>query len=154
MKRITITAMLSILCLGASFAQAQDGASVPFETIAAGRQTGVRDAARHVIRDQAAWVALWKRHAGTGAAPAVDFARDMVIAVFAGESQVPRALSVRFITRDSGGLAVSYALGDARPIIDTEGLPMGNAFAIVRLPASPLPVRFLQVKTAPVVRSP
>lgn len=149
-----ISAILSILCLAASFAQAQDGTPVQFETIAAGRQTRVRDAGRYVIRDQAVWVALWKRHAGTGAAPAVDFAREMVIAIFAGESQVPRALLVRSITRDAGGLAVSYALGDARPIIDTEGLPRSNAFAIVRLAASPLPVRFLQVKTAPIVRSP
>lgn len=154
MKKIMIPAILSIFCLGASFAHAQNGARMQFETIATGRQTRVRDAARYVIRDEAAWVALWKRHAGTAAAPAVDFAREMVIAIFAGESPVPRALSVRFITRDASGLAVSYALGDARPIMDTDGLPRSNAFAIVRLAASPLPVRFLQVKTAPVVRSP
>lgn len=154
MKRIVIAAVLSILCLGASIAQALDGTPVQFETIATGRHTRVHEAARYAIRDQAAWAALWKRHAGTSAAPAVDFARDMVIAIFAGETQVPRALSVRSITRDADGLGVFYTLRDARPIIDTDGLPRTNAFAIVRLPASPLLVRFLQVKTAPVVRSP
>ncbi len=149
-----VVAMLSIIWLGALSAQAQDGAPVQFETIATGRQTRVREAAQRVIRDQAAWVALWKRHAGTDAVPAVDFAREMVIAIFAGESQVPRTLSVRSITRNASGLAVSYTLGDARPIIDTDGLPRSNAFTIVRLQASPLPVRFIQVKKAPIVRSP
>lgn len=148
--------MFAILCFSASFAQAQDGTPVPFEPIATGRHTRVREAARLVIRDRAAWVVLWKRHAGTDApsAPEVDFAREMVVAIFAGESQVPRALSVRRITRDSNGLVVSYTLGDARPILETEGLPRSNAFAIVRLPASPPPVRFMQVKRAPVVRHP
>lgn len=154
MKAIMIMAVLFILWPGALSAQAQDGAPVQFETIATGRQTRVREAVRLVIRDQAAWVALWKRHAGAAAAPSVDLTKEMVIALFAGESQVPRALSVRSITRDAGGLAVSYTLGDARPITDTDGLPRSNAFTIVRLQASPLPVRFIQVKKAPIVRSP
>lgn len=149
-----IVAVLFLLWPGALSAQAQDGTPVPFETIATGQQTRVRKAAQHVIRDRAAWVALWKRHAGTDAAPAVDFTREMVIAIFAGETQVPRALSMRSITRDATGLTVSYALGDARPILDTDSLPRSNAFAIIRLQATPSAVRFIQVKRAPIVRSP
>ncbi|MGQ0548877.1 MAG: hypothetical protein ACT4PY_04315 [Armatimonadota bacterium] len=155
MKTLMGAIMLAIISVAAPLAEAQDGTPVPFETIATGRQTRVREATRVAIRDQAAWIALWTRHAGAGAAaPQVDFAREMVVAIFAGEAQVPRTLSIRRITRDPGGLAVAYSLGDARPILETDGLPRSNAFAIVRLVASPLPVRFIQVKTAPVVRSP
>lgn len=160
MLRSATVAMTGLVMLAlvahADPALAQIGPTVQFVTLASGKTSGVHEPTQLVIREQAAWRALWRRHAGPTVLPVpdVDFTREMVVAIFAGESQAPRALSIRRITRESAGLVVSYALGETRPVLETEGLPRSNAFAIVRLPASPLPVRFVQVKTMPVVRAP
>jgi hypothetical protein len=46
--------------------------------------TGIREARRTVIQDANAWAAFWSE-LGVGDRPAVDFSRDVVIAVAAGE---------------------------------------------------------------------
>lgn len=46
-----------------------------------------------MVRSVADWNARWKAHGGAAAAPDVDFARDMIVAVFLG-------------TRPTGGFSV------------------------------------------------
>ncbi len=127
---------------------AQTGPTVPFVTVAEGHASGVHEPAKLVIRDQAAWLALWGRHRGsaTGPIPAVDFGHDMVVAIFGGESREMRQLTIRKIVRDDR-LDVWYTLAATRPLPDGEGVTSVVPFHIVRLARSPLPVRFLQVKT-------
>lgn len=79
---MNIRAVLAGLILvgsGASGARAWDGFS--------GLDTGIRCRRFVVVRDQAQWSSLWAEHSAGAArpAPAVDFSREMVVAVFLGE---------------------------------------------------------------------
>jgi hypothetical protein len=66
---------------------ASSGALEPiaFETVEQGDQSGVDQPEAHLITSAAAWQALWARHShGLTAAPAIDFSREAVVAVFQG----------------------------------------------------------------------
>jgi hypothetical protein len=62
--------------------------AVPFETIEQGVDSGYRDRTAIVVRTPEEWRQVWERHAAPRAPhperPAVDFHREMVIAVFLG----------------------------------------------------------------------
>ncbi|MBI3998833.1 MAG: hypothetical protein HY355_07345 [Armatimonadetes bacterium] len=147
-------AMHSLVSAGVAAGQGTPG--VPFVVVASGATSGIREAAQYVIRDAAAWKDLWQRHAGASMRPipAVDFERDMVIALFGGESRAPRALTVVRIVREGDALVVYYTQGETRPVTDTDGLAPTVPYQIVRVGRSPLPVRFSLVKTPQVYRSP
>jgi len=63
--------------------------SVPFVTVEQGTSSGIRDARFLVVRTEKAWKDLWAAHAAAvtppPAPPAIDFAQEMVVAVFSGE---------------------------------------------------------------------
>lgn len=63
--------------------------SVPFKTVAQGTASGIREPKFVVIRHEQEWKALWAAHTGPvtppAPLPAVDFATEMIVAVFAGE---------------------------------------------------------------------
>jgi len=128
---------------------------VPFTVVDTGRTSGIREPTQVIVRDAGAWAVLWRAHAGaTGKpAPAVDFAREMIIAVFAGESTA-RTLAISRIVHESDGLALWYVLRDTGPLPDGQGLTKASPFQIVRLARLTVPVRFLRVKTPPVVPQP
>ena len=108
------------------------------------------------MNDEAEWRALCRRHddpAG-GAAPPVDFSRDMVVGVFAGEIRGPAAVAIVRVTRDPDRLVVWYTFRDTRPMPAAEGGVPSTPFSIIRLPRSSLPVSFVQVKTPQVLRRP
>ena len=107
-----------------------------------------------VIRDEAAWRALWRRHAGpsAGPAPLVDFGRTMVLAVFAGESPPSAALGIVRITVASDRLAVWYMFRETRPLPAAEIGGSSAPYHIVKLARSSLPVSFFQIATPPVLR--
>jgi PrcB C-terminal len=62
---------------------------VPFQTIAKGSRSGVRETSQIVIRNQSEWQTLWKKHVSTDSNPAVlpaiPFDKEIVAAVFLGE---------------------------------------------------------------------
>ena len=62
---------------------------VSFQTLDRGPRSGVRDPLQTIVRDAADWNALWQIHASIKPnpppAPAVDFSRDIIAGVFAGE---------------------------------------------------------------------
>jgi hypothetical protein len=62
---------------------------ISFQTVAKGSRSGVREPLQMVIRSQAEWDTLWKRHVSIETnlppAPAIDFNKEIVIAVFLGE---------------------------------------------------------------------
>jgi len=78
-------------------------------TIAKGDSSAVLDPARHVVRDNAAWQALWSSHAGAGSEPPhVDFATEMVVAAFAGERPTPgHAIEIVDARRGTSSLAIT-----------------------------------------------
>ncbi len=146
---LLVAAVVLAVPLTSGTSVAQTSPTVPFVTVAEGHASGVREPAKLVVRDQAAWLALWGRHRRptTGPIPAVDFGHDMVVAIFGGESREMRQITIRKITHENNGLEVWYTLAATRPLPDGEGAAAVVPFHIVRLARSPLPVRFLQVKT-------
>jgi len=129
---------------------------VPYTVVETGRTSGIREPAQVVIRDAAAWTALWRTHAGPAGkpAPAVDFGREIIIALFAGDSPAPRTLTISRIVHESDGLTVWYILRDTGPLPDGGSPSRVAPFQIVRLTRLVAPVRFMRVKTPPIVPQP
>ncbi|TMI87186.1 MAG: hypothetical protein E6H00_16350 [Bacillati bacterium ANGP1] len=154
-----VAQLLAVILLGPlspASVQIPSGAPLPFVTIAAGATSSIRTPSRLVVRNDAEWRALWRRHddpAG-GAAPRVDFNRDMVIGVFAGEIRGPAAVAIVRVTRDPDRLVVWYTFRDTSPIPAVDSNVPSAPFSIIRLPRSSLPVGFVQVKTPQVLRRP
>ena len=74
-------------------------------TIEKGDQSNVDDAKRVLIRTEAEWATLWKQHAPDHPRPAVDFSKEMVVAVFMGSRP-----SAGFSTTITGATAAKGAL--------------------------------------------
>lgn len=129
-------------------------APVPFVTVAAGQHSAIITPLQTVIRDQAAWTALWQRHTGDTsiAPPAIDFQTSMVVAMFAGRAPMSTAVAIVRILSEPGRLVVQYRMGERRPIseVGQEVTP----FHMVRVKGSAQAVRFLPVKTMPVLPGP
>ena len=114
-------------------------------TLARGTRSAVTDPTQATARTPSDWQALWKSHGGTAPAPAVDFANEMVAAVFLG-------------TRPTGGYGVeivsSRREGDGLIIEFIERIPPADAivtqaltspFHIVKVRRHDGPVRVLRV---------
>jgi len=79
----------AVLLLAAELPQAPAQTSVAFATIARGAHSAILDPTELAIRTASEWATLWRRHTlgipeARTAPPAVDFFREMVVAVFAG----------------------------------------------------------------------
>lgn len=148
--------LLMLIAPGTAASQTPAGSPVPFVTIAAADISHMHEPGQLVIRDQAGWADLWRRVAGPGGPPPppVDFHRDMLIGVFAGQISEPATVAISRIMRTSDRLVIWYAVKHTRPPLDGGGTFSSAPFHIVRLARSPLPVEFFQVKTPQVLRSP
>jgi len=141
---------LVVVFLAAGFADPRTQAPTAFRTIAQGPQSGIRTASEFVIRSRSEWEALWRRHtAGTPQARAtprdVDFSREMVIAVFAGEVSVGSRFGIARITRRADQLLVVVHLR-GRPGPEPVDVEPATPFHIIRLPHLTLPVVFEKAK--------
>lgn len=98
--------LMMVLVIGLSMLQAP---SVPIRTLDKGPQSQIDERQEAVVRTADEWAALWTRHAGTRPRPAVDFAREMVVALFVG-SRPTAGFDVEIVgARDEGGtLIVQY----------------------------------------------
>jgi hypothetical protein len=107
-----------------------------------GRTTGPRETAPRIIKDSAAWDALWKKHAG-GQAPQIDFSKYMVIAVFQSQqSKSGGGVAISGIKYEPARIVVEYsekAQADAKPA--ASGVPNYYMKLIKR---SELPVEFIE----------
>lgn len=141
---------LAVSCALAAVGMSGAGADLSLTTLAQGSRSRVTETMEVVVRAPAEWATLWTRHAGPGvAAPPVDFARDMVVAVFLGRrptSGVGVQITAVHETGAGRDLEVTYQEFDAaagtmrRPVITTP-------FHIVSLPRSEMAVRFRQTAT-------
>jgi hypothetical protein len=78
-------------------------------TIAKGDQSNVDDARQVLVRTEAEWTKLWNQHAPDHPKPAVDFSKEMVVAVFMGSR--PNAgfsTAITAATVANGALVVRY----------------------------------------------
>ena len=84
-------------------------APAPIRSIDKGLDSQVDTPRQATVRTAAEWDALWRLHGGERTRPAVDFGKEMVVAVFLG-SRPTAGFSVEIVgTRDDGpALVVQY----------------------------------------------
>lgn len=96
----------------------KSGTPIPFKTIVADTFSNIETPREVVIKDAAAWSALWAEHSKARiAAPEVDFSRNMLVAVFQGNAN-PVCGSFDFVHVGSkdGKLLVEYEIRDLSPV--------------------------------------
>ncbi len=121
---------------------------VPFTTVAAGTDSGIRTLTLVVIRNPADWTRVWHKHtAGTigkdAAEPTIDFTQEMVVAVFAGEVSLDTRVTIVKIEQENERLRVVYRIGAPQPGPTPTDLTAATPFHIVRLARSSYPVGFV-----------
>ncbi|TBR20746.1 zf-HC2 domain-containing protein [bacterium] len=87
------------------------------------------------------WADLWKRVGRTEALPAVDFEKEMAVAVFAKhDAENRRSVEVVSLSEEAGTLVIRYRVAD-------EGVKApSDPYHVVVAPKSTLPFEFVQVK--------
>lgn len=94
-------------------------------------------AGSHVLATAAELSRLWLDHGGClSALPEVDFERDMVLAVFAGEGLFREVPNIERVKQGASEV-VAYVSRLSRPWIKR------NALSVLRVPRTALPVRFV-----------
>lgn len=95
----------------------KSGTPVAFKTIVSDSFSNIETPREVVIRDAAAWSALWAEHSKTRiAAPEVDFSRTMLVAVFQGNNPVCGSFDVVHVGSKDGKLLVEYEIRDMSPV--------------------------------------
>jgi hypothetical protein len=98
----------------ATAASEAKGVQISFQTIAKGHRSGVLEPLQTVVRNQGDWAALWKKHTSIESNPPLlpdsDFAKHMVVAVFAGEKPTGgHDIEITSVERVDERLLVSFA---------------------------------------------
>lgn len=139
--------LLAAACSGNGHATEPGGASaaLAFETIVQLSVPGqVGAERREVVRDEAAWRALWTElrqgSSLTAEPPAVDFSREMVIAAAMDTQSCVSRVTVRAVTRSAGGVVVD--LLEAPPAPNCICVVAERPIHVIRLARLPDPVRF------------
>ena len=120
---------------------------VPFTVLAQDQFSAIDFPLEAVVRDQDAWDALWALHAG-GEPPAVQFDREMVVAVFIGmrANTAYRVRLDRILPVDTGGLLVEYVEEEIRKKGRVFSDIVTTPFVIAVLPTTSDPVSFAGTK--------
>jgi PrcB C-terminal len=132
--------------LAAALAVLMVQATAPMRTIARGDQSGVDAARQAVARTAAEWAALWRQHAPAQPPPAVDFPKEMVVAVFLGTRNTGGySVEILGAETDQGALVVRYRHRSPSPdAITAQVITM--PFHIVAIPAGTADVKFQRVQ--------
>jgi hypothetical protein len=107
--RVVACSCLWLAAAGASMIAQNHSSPLALRTVDKGPQSNVDDALQASARTASEWTALWKKHNFDKPAPAVDFSKEMVVAVFMG-SRPSAGFSIEIasaVERD-GKLVVSY----------------------------------------------
>lgn len=92
-------------------------APMPLRTLDRGDQTYVDEVRRVFARTPAEWNALWRRHAPDRDQPAVDFGREMVVAVFMG-SRPTAGFNVEIVSAQIEAGVLVVRVRETRPPSD------------------------------------
>ena len=115
--------------------------------LAAGAYSGIQDKRQVVVRDAAAWEALWKAHGADAKMPEVDFGRQMVIGIFMGSAPGGcHGTGIRGVYPSNGKLVVSFFERypvEGQDVVCTKAIT--TPYQLVVVPRSDLPVVFAQV---------
>lgn len=122
--------------------QAVSADALTARDIGRGDQSNIDGLREAVVRRQAEWQALWREHNFEQPLPRVDFAREMVVAVFLG-SQTSAGYSVRISEVRPAGDAVIVRYQVARPAAGAVAAQVLTfPYHIVAVPTRPGAVRF------------
>jgi hypothetical protein len=119
--------------------------NLSFKEIEKGGHSGETGRKMLCVTNQASWDQLWATHTSRTypkqAAPAIDFSKEMVIALFAGTvSRGGHSISVENIEYDGKSVIVTYS--EKSPAGGGMATVMSQPFHIVRVPATGKPVAF------------
>jgi PrcB C-terminal len=89
-------------------------ASAPLRSIDKGLDSQMDDGRQATVRSAVEWEKLWRLHAGERARPAVDFGREMVVAVFLG-SRPTAGFSIEIVDAREEGDALVVQYRETRP---------------------------------------
>lgn len=119
-------------------------------TLAKGESSAIVDPGRLIVRDAAAWHALWSAHAGANAqSPEVDFTTCMVAAAFAGERPTP-GYGINIVGPRREGSSLAVVVDEVQPPRDAIAAQLiVTPFHIVSLPRFDGEVRFTDGSGAP-----
>ncbi len=109
----TVWRVLALTCASWLVVAANANAQPP-RTIEKGEQSNIDDAKQVVVRDAAAWRALWQQHEPNRPLPAVDFAKESVVAIFLG-SKPTAGYNVTIVSTTEGGGALIVRYREERP---------------------------------------
>jgi hypothetical protein len=131
--------------IGLVFALAVMQSSSGIVTVSEGSRSAIAEPREATARTAAEWQALWKQHGASEPAPAVDFTKEMVAAVFLGTRPTGGyAVEIRAARREGAALVIEYVEhAPGRDAIVTQALT--SPFHIVRLPKYDGMVRFRRV---------
>jgi hypothetical protein len=117
-----------------------------FRVLDSGARSGITSAQERVVRDAEGWRRLWQEHEavapGNRPLPAVDFSREVCIAIFAGQRPTGGfAVTVEEATESTSGLEVAYRVTGPPPdAMVSQALT--SPFQIVAIESLATPVRF------------
>ena len=116
---------------------------IALATVARGDGSRIVEPRRVVVRTADEWRALWAAHVGPGGeAPAIDFASEMVAAVFAGERPTPGyAVEITGVMEERDGLRI-FCRETRPPAGLLAAQILTSPFHIVRLPRRNAEVRW------------
>jgi hypothetical protein len=122
------------------------GRPLDIRVVDAGARSGITKPQERVVRDAAEWRRLWQAHqAGVvqqRSLPAVDFSREMCVAIFAGERPTGGfAVTVEQVLESASGIEVSYRLTGPPPGAIVPQV-LTSPFQIIAVASEPGPVRF------------
>jgi hypothetical protein len=123
---------------------AQSAVSVPFRTIARGVDSKIETRHELVVRTGGTWHLIRSEHRGAFETPEIDFRREMIVAIFAGDrSTHSSSVEIVSVNREEGLLIVRYRVHvDAVP---TTAPTTTSPFHIIAVPADLTLVRFVEV---------
>jgi protease stability complex PrcB-like protein len=123
-----------------------NGGSLDTRRIGQWTRTGIGEARRLVIRDANAWAAFWSE-LGVGERPAIDFSRDVVVAVAAGERPTGGyEIAVDRVTNRDGELTAEVVETAPGPNCMTTGSPTQPVDVIVVPSVAPRSWSFVERK--------
>lgn len=110
--------------------------------------SALEDSARIVVRTSAEWTTLWNRivanHAPKPPVPAIDFEKEMLLVAAMGTRPTGgHAIEIEAVDRDGSSITASVRTrSPGKNCMTTQALTA--PVAIVRIPRSDLPVRFVE----------
>jgi hypothetical protein len=140
---VIVAKAVALLLAAAAFMQASQP-SAGVRTIDRGMQSNIDSTRQAVAHTEAEFAAIWKAHNYDKPAPAVDFAREMVVAVFMG-SRPTGGFSVEIVsaTERDGQIVVSYR--ERMPSSDAiTAQVLTSPYHIAAIGKSDKPVRFVK----------